>query len=353
MTKRHFLKSLAALAVTASVAGAQAADAPSPPVRRRRDRSTRNGVFIPATIDHTPDEWKRVFERMRVAGVDGILAQVYDGEHAYWDSARLPVQTDRLKTFLPLAAEAGLEVHAWMATLPCRVAAVREAHLDWYTRDANGTVSDAFLEPDHPDVRAFVCGIVKEIATVPGVNGVHLAEARYPSPAFGYGEHLLAPFVRTHGADPRRTEDGTVQAAWTERRRDALNVLVNEHLAPAAHEHAKAITASVLPLAVARTTALQDWPRWKLNAFFPLLFHDTPGTDLAWITREAQAAVAAVDVPVCVGLQAGAFDLSGMAKAVRAALEGGASGVALHALDTLTEERWMGMQLVIIGQRPD
>src|SRR5207244_6506563 len=119
-TKRTFLKYVAAGALNAAVPRVLAQEPPHPPVRRRH-RPTRNGIWIPADVDHTLDEWKRHFDRMRVAGIDGILPQVYDGRHAYWDSARLPVKVDRLATIVPLAKEAGLEVHAWMKTMPCVV----------------------------------------------------------------------------------------------------------------------------------------------------------------------------------------------------------------------------------------
>ena len=42
-----------------------------------------------------------------------------------------------------------------------------------------------------------------------------------------------------------------------------------------------------------------------------------------------------------------------LARAVRAALDGGASGISLHSLDAMTEEKWMGLQIVVAGQRPD
>jgi len=63
--------------------------------------------------------------------------------------------------------------------------------------------------------------------------------------------------------------------------------------------------------------------------------------------------VRAVTVPVCVGLMASALDSPDMTRAVLAALEGGASGVSLFALDTMTEDRWMGAQVALVGQRPE
>jgi hypothetical protein len=373
--KRTFLKSAAAVVLNAAAAVAlnapvaanvlAADDTPVRPSRRRRDRPTRNGIWIPANIDHTPDEWSRLFDRMVVAGIDGILPQVYDGRYAYFDSPTLPVKADRLKTIAPLAKEAGLEVHAWMQTLPCRIEDIQTKHPEWYTMNAKGERALS-LEPAHPEARAFVKGIVAEVAAIPGLAGVHLDAAQYPDAEYGYSEHNRAAFKQAQGIDPVEVADDAHRQTWTQYRLDALTEMVNDHLAPAAHAAERALTASVLPSpTLARERGLQDWPSWKLNAFFPLFSAYGDGAPLAregregqgegetWIRAQTQQAVAAVTVPVCAGLLVAPLGFSDLAKAVRAALEGGASGVSLSALDAMTEEKWMGLQVVIIGQRPD
>ena len=54
--------------------------------------------------------WKATFERMREAGVDAILPEVFDNHAAWWASKHLPVAEPLLERLIPLAHEAGLEI---------------------------------------------------------------------------------------------------------------------------------------------------------------------------------------------------------------------------------------------------
>jgi hypothetical protein len=305
MNKRAFLQSAAlGLVGLAAQPFAAAQDSPAhlPAPGGRRRRGTRNGVWITAaSLDRRPDEWKRTFERMRLAGIDGILPQVHDGRRAYGPTRG--GKADHLSPLLPAAREAGLEVHAWISAPPD-------------------------FDPAAPAARESLRGLVAEVAEIAGVSGVHVDGLHSPK------------------------ADAAVPAEIASRRTVAFTALVNEHLAPAAHERERPLTASVLPPAIARERH-QDWPRWNLNAVFPWLFHREYGADFAWIESEAREAVRAVSVPVCVGLMASALPPPDMTRAVLAALEGGASGVSLFALDTMTEEQWMDAQIALVGPRPE
>jgi uncharacterized lipoprotein YddW (UPF0748 family) len=329
MRKRAFLQTLAALAA-GGVRAALAAEArPTPtecppdarPVGKRR-RPNRNGVWIPAAKTRTTDQWKAAFDRMRVAGVDGVLIQAWDGQHAYWDTTKLPVKQDRVSSLTALAKAAGLEAHAWMATLPCREEGLRTKYRDWFVG------SSEILDPAQPAVREHLAGLVGELAAVGDVVGVHVDELHYP--------------------------EGVLSKETAFAQREALTALVNDHLVPAAHRRQRSLTAAVLPdLGVARDVFGQDWPRWTLNAFFPQLYQNLYNANLDWIQARAREAAAAVGVPVCAGLDVASLSFPDLAKAVRGALDSGASGVSLFSLDSMTEEKWMGLQIVVVGQRPD
>ena len=322
MSKRAFLKTLAFGAVGVMAAGQEKErEYPPelPPGVTRRRRPNRNGVWITTASNHTAEEWKGRLARMRTAGIDGVLFQVYDGAYAYWDTEAVPVEADRLGAFVPLAREAGLEVHAWFPMLPCRIERLLARNPAWRIE------GHEHLDPAQAEVGRFLAGLVSELAGVPGITGVHADELRYPQ-----------------------------RVAPSRERRQALTQLVNDHLARAAHARERSLTAAVMGgPTLARTHFAQDWTRWNVNAVFPKLFHDVHGADLAWIEAQAREAAAAVTVPVCAGLQASALGFSDMARAVRGALDGGVSGVALHSLEAMTEERWMGLQVVVVGQRPD
>jgi hypothetical protein len=248
-----------------------------------------------------------------------VLFQVYDGEKAYWDTQALPVDSDRLGPFVPLAREAGLEVHAWMPMLPCRVGAILERHREWTLAD------QPHLDPSSGEVGAFLAARVRELSEVPGVTGVHADELRYP-------EGL----------------------ALDDAKREGLTRLVNDHLVPAAHGRERSLTAAVMGApTVAGERFGQDWPRWTVNAVFARFSPPGETLDLDWIHGQAREAAKAATVPVCAGLSVASLDFGSTARAVRAALDGGVSGVCLHSLRDMTEERWMGLQIVVVGQRPD
>jgi uncharacterized lipoprotein YddW (UPF0748 family) len=209
-----------------------------------------------------------------------------------------------------------------MVTLPCREEGLRTKHRDWFVG------ASEILDAAQPAVRDHLAGLVGELAAVGDIVGVHVDELHHP-------EGLL----------PK-------EAAFAQR--EALTVLVNDHLVPAAHRRQRSLTAAVLPdIGVARDVFGQDWTRWTLNAFFPKLYQNLYNGGLDWIQAGARAAAGAVTVPVCAGLDVTSLSFPDLAKAVRGALDGGASGVSLFSLDSMTEEKWMGLQIVVVGQRPD
>ncbi len=68
--------------------------------------------------------------------------------------------------------------------------------------------------------------------------------------------------------------DPEANQAWLQYRLDSVVDLVNDYLVPAAHAGGKVISAAVFPgPSRARTMVRQDWGRFKLDAYFPMLYH--------------------------------------------------------------------------------
>ena len=93
------------------------------------------------------------------------------------------------KRRIPLATAAGLEVHAWMWSMPCLIDDVIKTHPDWYNVNAKGESAVdkpayvdyyKFLDPARPEVREFVRDTVRELAAIPGLTGIHLDYIRHP-----------------------------------------------------------------------------------------------------------------------------------------------------------------------------
>ncbi|MGH8285234.1 MAG: family 10 glycosylhydrolase [Steroidobacteraceae bacterium] len=334
-------------------------------------RKTRNWVWITLEREQPADAWKRDFARMRAAGIDAVIPEVYDGRQAYWASNRLPVHAERLEMLLPLAKSEGLEVHAWMWCMPCMLESVLARHADWYNVNAMGqSAADKpayvdyyrFLDPAHPEVREFIQGTVTELAGIDGLAGVHLDYIRHPDailpkglwakyglvqdrvyPEFDYGytPYSRSVFKKKHGVDPLQIEDPLIHEAWFKYRLDSVTDLVNDFLVPAVHARGKQITAAVFPgPTMAREMVRQDWGRWKLDAFMPMLYHDFYEAGAEWVLEQTREGVRAVDQPIYSGLFVPSVVAPGLSRIIAGALTGGAAGVALFHAHAMDEPLW-------------
>jgi uncharacterized lipoprotein YddW (UPF0748 family) len=334
-------------------------------------RRTKNWVWITLERDQPADAWKRDFARMRAAGIQAVIPEVYDGRHAYWGSSRLPVRSERLELLLPLAKAEGLEVHAWMWCMPCMLESVLTKHPDWYNVNAMGqSAADKpayvdyyrFLDPANPEVREFVRQTVSELSSIDALTGVHLDYIRHPDailpkglwakyglvqeqvhPEFDYGYTMYArnAFKQKHGVDPLDIADPLAHQAWFEFRLDSVTELVNEHLVPAARSRGKQISAAVFPgPTMAREMVRQDWGRWKLDAFMPMLYHSFYEAGAEWVLEQTREGVRAVEQPVYSGLFVPSVVAPGLSRIIAGALTGRASGVALFHAHAMDESLW-------------
>jgi len=369
MDRRKFLKACVvnAAAVAAGELSSHAASNAS---------GRKNWVWIPVNRDRSVDECKRLFGTMRASGVQAILPEIYDGRRAYFASHHLPVDTDLLGRILPLARAEDLEVHAWMWSMPCIVPEIIKNHPDWYNVNAKGESAVdkpayvdyyKFLDPGRPEVREWVQTTVKELASIPELTGVHLDYIRhpdailpkglwakykivqdkvYPPYDYGYSAYEREQFKKKFGVDPMelgpgRAKDAELEEQWLRFRLDMVVDLVNQYLVPAAHERGKKITAAVFPgPSRARETVRQDWGRFQLDAFLPMLYHVFYAEGPEWVRDETREGVAAVERPVYSGIFVHDLKVEEMKRTIQMALEGGASGVSLFSADGMDTAKW-------------
>lgn len=367
MTKREFLKTAALAALSA--------------VATPRQRAPRHFVWMRPSLSRTPDDWKRDFDLMRQSGITGIIPEVYNGRQALFPSARVPVRASWLPETIPLAAAAGLEVHAWMWCMPCLVPSVLQAHPDWYNVNARGESAAEkpayvdyykFLDPARQEVRMFVREIVRELASVRGLTGIHLDYIRHPDailpsglwskygivqdrvyPQYDYG---YTPFSRKvfnarYGLDPLELADPEANSDWLRYRLDTVVDLVNDFLVPAAKAGGKQITAAVFPgPSLARTMVRQDWGRFKLDAYLPMLYHSFYEAGPEWVRRYTEEAVRTVRAPVYSGLFVSPMSDADFSRTIDMALQGGASGVSLFDAGAMNPARW-SLFAKVVGAR--
>jgi uncharacterized lipoprotein YddW (UPF0748 family) len=319
------------------------------------------------------EEWKRRFALMRQSGIDAVLLEAYDSHYAYFQSKHLPVKEPWLERLLPLATAEGLEVHAWMWSMPCNVEQVRNEHPEWFVVNRKGesaAVKPAYVDyyrflcPSRPGVNEFVKATVAEFCGYEQLTGVHLDYIRYPDvilpealqPRYGikqdreypqydycYCDVCRAEFEKLSGIDPLKIDDPSAHAAWKQFRQDRVTNLVNNVLIPTARSAKKQITAAVFPN---WQNVRQQWPKWNLDAALPMLYHTLYGKDAEWIRQETEKGVRSLpgSIPLYSGLLVFRLSPEDVAKAVRASLEGGARWVSIFSAQAMSEAKWRSLR---------
>jgi len=367
MNKREFLRltSLGALSLSAGALLNGCARGTSP--LETPKGLPRNWVWIkgPKT-GQSDDEWKRQFDRLRAVGIEAVLPEVYNGTDALFDHPSFPVRERLLERLIPLAHGAGLQIHAWMWTMPCNNEEIIRNHPDWFA--VSGLNEPAhlkpayvgyykFLCPCHPEVQDFVKGNVEALAKIEELDGVHLdyvrlpdvilAEAlqpnynivqdrEYPQYDYSYSQHCRDQFKAKTGIDPLTLDDPSTNAEWRQFRYDSITNLVNEKLVPTAKAYGKTITAAVFPN---WESVRQEWHKWELDAFLPMLYNNFYNADLNWIKQQIVAARQRLgnEKPVYSGLFLPALNPEDLATAAQLAQEGGAAGVSLFSMDEFSD----------------
>lgn len=368
MHRRRFLRSTCAGITTLAAFPSSAASAAH--LFARSPATRKNWAWLTLPDDDVPPDYDKFFSLLRAAGITGVLAEIYNGRQAFFPSRRLPVKRDLLGQMLPRAASAGIELHAWMWSLPCLIDEILTKHPDWYNVNALGESAASkpayvpyykFLDPGRPEVREWVQETVKELAAIAEVAGIHLDYIRhpdamlprglwqkygivqdkvYPAYDYGYSAYEREAFKKKFGADPVTLKDASLVKEWFQFRLDMVTDLVNEFLVPAAHARSKKITAAVFPgPSLARQMVRQDWGRWRLDAFFPMLYHVFYQESPEWIREQTREAVSTVQQPVYSGLYVPGLDDLTLSRCMEMAFAGGASGVSLFSASALDEKK--------------
>jgi uncharacterized lipoprotein YddW (UPF0748 family) len=267
-----------------------------------------------------------------------------------------------------------------MWSLPCSIPEILQQHPDWYNVNALGESAALkpayvdyykFLDPGRPEVRDWVQTTVHELSAIGELKGIHLDYIRhpdailprglwkkygivqdrvYPQYDYGYSAYERAQFQKKYGVDPLRIgrneeQDPTLRQEWLQFQLDMVVGLVNDYLVPAAHATHKTITAAVFPgPSLARQMVRQDWARFQVDAFFPMLYNTFYETGPDWVGEMSREGVHAVKVPVYSGLyvqDAGPELISDLVRRSRAA---GAAGVSLFSLDAMDARRWAALR---------
>ncbi len=363
----------------ATTAGALAASG-LPGLKTQLSQRSRHYVWLRPNLKKTVEDLRRDFALIKSSGLTGVVAEIYNGRNAFYRTTRFPVRAEWLEAAIPVAKAEGLELHAWMWTMICGQDNIVRDHPDWYNVNAKGESAHdrpayvdyyKFLDPARPEVRAFVRDTVSEIAAIPGLASVHLDYVRhpdailpsglwskygivqdkvYPPYDYGYTAYTRKIFKSKHGVDPIELKDPESSREWLQDRLDSVVDLVNDYCVPAAHAKGTRITAAVFPgPSEARRMVRQDWGRFKLDAFFPMLYSSFYEAGPEFVGKYTQEAVGTVKAPVYSGLYVDPLSPADFTRSIDLARAAGAAGVSVFDFGAMTPERWRVMQRAVAG----
>jgi uncharacterized lipoprotein YddW (UPF0748 family) len=256
-----------------------------------------------------------------------------------------------------------------MWSLPCNIEELRNRQAAWFMVNRKGESAAEkpayvsyyrFLCPSHPEVHEFLKATVMELCRYDSLDGVHLDYIRYPDvilpealqPQYGLTQDREYPefdycycslcrrlFEEQTGIDPMTIDDPAGNAAWRQFRYDRVTHLVNDTLVPVARANGKLVTAAVFPK---WEMVRQQWPTWNVDAVFPMLYHTLYKKGVDWIKEQTEKGVRSLEghIPLYSGIFVPQLSLDELARAIEAAIAGGAKGVVLFHGLAMTEAKW-------------
>lgn len=291
---------------------------------------------------------------------------------------------ERIRQAAQVAKANGLEFHAWIPTLT-----QEQCDSTWYTVNRLGESAYdkpvyvpyyTTLDPNRPEVVAWLCQQYAKVAEIPEVDFVQLDYIRYadvilakglwekyglvmneeyPKADYCYCDHCVADFKAKTGVDIRSVADPSKEKAWAQYRCDAVTNCVNA-IAQAVHAKGKKVSADVFPgpASHAEWMVRQQWQHWEVDALFPMLYNDfylQPATWVETMTAEGVAAVKHKGTPIYAGLficrdwqdkdkvvdpENSGLIPSEIPTAVKGAVKAGARGLSLFIPTNMTLEHW-------------
>ncbi len=366
MERRNFIKQIGSAGL--GLAALQVSAMPF--VSWMNPTDMKKWVWLTPGKDVSAEIWRSKFEMMKSHGVDGVLVQVYSSHEALYPSENLPNDYDVLTPLIKIGKETGIEVHAWMWTMPNNNPHYIENHPDWYVVNRLGEPAHThpayvgyyrFMCSNNLGVQDFLRNNVRELASFNDLSGVHLDYIRmpdvilaeglqpqynivqdkeYPQYDYCYCETCRKKFKEQTGLDPLiDIAEPATHPLWRQFRYDSVTHLVNNILAPEIKNAGKKSSAAVFPN---WESVRQQWSQWTLDAYFPMLYHNFYNANPEWIGEQLKLEIAAQKnpAPIYAGLFVPALTPSEIEESISIAAESGASGFSLFSFNSISEKHW-------------
>ncbi|HFB62011.1 MAG TPA: hypothetical protein ENJ69_03405, partial [Bacteroidetes bacterium] len=218
-----------------------------------------------------------------------------------------------------------------------------------------------FMSPGLPAVRNYLHNKMNELMAVKGLAGIHFDYIRYVDVIlpkklqpkyhlkqkeimsqfdYGYHPYMRQLYRKKYGTDPLKLSDPLHDTRWLAFRMKVLDTTVIQ-LRNQIHEAGFITSAAVFPTpAMSRRMVRQDWDSWHLDYYFPMAYHNFYGKKYHWLKKVSETDKAAVgeNAKIFTGLFLPALKKrKQLTKAIKAALKGGADGIALFDLRVLDD----------------
>ncbi|MCF8366764.1 MAG: family 10 glycosylhydrolase [Bacteroidales bacterium] len=311
-------------------------------------------VWMHADVNKEPTEWASDFRKLKEAGFTGVL---------------LGANPRVLEAAIPEAKKSGLEVYAWMWAMNRS-----DADPAWLSVNQKGkSLAEEkayvgyykFMCPALPEVKDFLKTKIDELAKIKGLDGIHLDYIRYVDailpiglqpkyglkqdsifPEFDYGYHprMIDLYKQKTGIDPLGLPNPATDPDWLQFRLDELNKTVLG-LRDYIHQKGLSASAAVFPTpAMSREMVRQEWNKWDLDCYFPMVYHNFYNEDTEWIRKvmiENKSIIPPEQKVIC-GIYAPALQNPGnLDQAILEALEGGADGISFFDYGSLNDSMMM------------
>lgn len=378
MNKRSFLKTLglSSIGLSAGPVVWQSCTPASREATGTSEPTLKNWAWIKPPMQWTLENWKTKLALAKSCGIDAIVLECYNSNDTIYPhfNEDVPMRADLLQDIIGICKSNDLEIHTWMWTVPCNIPNIILKHPDWFAVNGLGQPSHThpayvpyykFLDPCHPEVQEFIAGNARSLAQIEGSDGVHLdyvrlpdvilAEAlqptydivqdkEYPEYDYNYSEHARTQFKAQTGIDPLKDlKDPSAHQEWRQFRYDSITNLVNNHLLPEIKKEDKLATAAVFPN---WESVRQQWHNWDLDAYLPMLYHGFYNRDIDFIEEHTRKALDRLKgkAPVYSGLFMPNILPNQMAAAHQHAIQAGASGISIFALENTTADQWTSLK---------
>ncbi len=316
----------------------------------------KNWAWLHGGGRNTDEELLSFLTKLKDNRIDGVLPS--GGNEFYRRIAKLTKQV-------------GLDLHTWRWTMN-RSSYMRDRP-DIYaiSREGISVIEKPpyvgyyrWMCPSHPDVKKLLIQDYTELCEIDGVTAVHLDYVRYCDvilpialqPKYNlvqdhemaefdycYCERCRTQFKDLHGTDPLEMKDPSQNKDWHQFRLDLLVEVVNA-VAGAVHKTGKQISAAVFPTpTIARKIVRQDWERFDLDAFFPMIYFKDYKGDLKWVEEVVKEDVRAINgkAKLYAGLHLGHVRQFGIKAVVDTCIHHGADGVCFFTGHGLKDDDWI------------